>query len=201
MHYIFVFSVACSADLVHGSCAVHYTLSPLSYCYHGSCHCSHVYHTIIHFRLSSPSPAPTATFNTTVQSLARFTWPRSQPLTSPLARQNIQTEGAFSCYGRLPKSRFYKTETLYIGLHHLFYMIWPSAKISHWNLLMTSTLEFLKIKWKLWKSYINLKDRKLRPYDFIWRVVHSRTRLSYQAVIYTTNSGGKKRQKLYILNI
>jgi hypothetical protein len=30
--------------------------------------------------------------------------------------------------------------------YHMFYMIYTAAEISHWNQLMTSTLEFLEIK-------------------------------------------------------
>jgi hypothetical protein len=44
-----------------------------------------------------------------------------------------------------PQKRNKRTQILYILRYQKFYVISPSAKISHWNRPVTSTLEFWKI--------------------------------------------------------
>jgi len=45
-----------------------------------------------------------------------------------------------------PPNQNFKTRSLYTWWYIMFHVIYPSAGISHWNLLMTRTLEFWKIK-------------------------------------------------------
>jgi hypothetical protein len=44
-----------------------------------------------------------------------------------------------------PKTEIYKTQILLLLWYQKIYVISPSAEISHWNRLLTSTLEFWKI--------------------------------------------------------
>jgi hypothetical protein len=69
--------------------------------------------------------------------------------TATVVRSNRGAPKWGGCRAAVPpnsqKPKFKETQTLWI-LHQKIYVISPSDKISHWNRLMTSTLEFWKNK-------------------------------------------------------